>query len=108
MASAPEIIEIGFDDLVQYLNQFYPGSCDFCGAKMWTIHTNENKVASVVEPNVNLKPKEGGRVLALGGGAQVIQIQCRRCGQVKYFFAQHVIENLHKNMVSNAVIGGNQ
>ena len=34
MASAPEIIEIPFDDLVNYLNQFFPGQCDFCSAKM--------------------------------------------------------------------------
>ena len=108
MASAPEIIEIPFDDLVNYLNQFFPGQCDFCSAKMWTVHTNENRVASVVEPNVNIKPKDGGRVLALGGGAQVIQIQCRNCGQVKYFFAQHVLENLHKGVVPSDIVGGKQ
>ena len=96
MATDNELIEIEFDDLVSYLNRFLPGTCDFCGSKTWTVHTNENAIASVVEPNVNLKPEEGGRVLALGGGAQAIQLQCRNCGQIKYFFAKHVREQIQK------------
>ena len=96
MADQNKVIEISFNDLAYYLERFRPATCDFCGAKMWTIHTNEDKVASVVEGNLNIKPKEGGRVLALGGAAQVVQIQCRNCGQVKYFFAQHIFDKIQE------------
>lgn len=94
MATDNELIEIPFPDLVVYLQRFLPGACDFCGSKQWTVHTNEHELASIVEPNVNLKPKEGGRTLVLGGGAQVIQLQCRHCGQIKYFFAKHILEQI--------------
>lgn len=86
--------EVSFREMVAYLQQFIPGSCDFCGAKMWTIHTDPEENVTSVEANVSMKDHDGTNTVCIGGAAKVFQVQCRKCGQVKYFLASHVMEKI--------------
>ena len=77
------------DEIFQFLSQFKPAICDFCGNDKWTVMLNTQALPSIVDHNQYHIVKDGEAFLyMLFGGAiseKCILVRCQKCGQVKQF-----------------------
>ena len=76
-------------EIIQYLSEFKPAVCDFCGNDKWTVMLNTQGLPTVVDHNQYNIIKDGEVFLyMLFGGAlseKCILVRCQKCGQVKLF-----------------------
>ena len=77
------------NEIFQFLSQFKPATCDFCGNKKWTVMLNTQNLPTIVDHNQYHIVKDGEAFLyMLFAGAiteKCILVRCQACGQVKQF-----------------------
>jgi hypothetical protein len=86
------------EEIFEYLSQFSPRTCDFCGNNTWTVMLNAHGQPSIVDHNqyVIIPEKAGGPYVYAGFAhrdtEKCLLVRCQHCGQVKQFSYGRLLE----------------
>ena len=77
------------NEIFEYLGQFEPRVCDFCGNTTWTVMLNAHGQPTIVDHNQYGVVPDGKAFVYMSFAHQhtekCLLIRCQKCGQVKQF-----------------------
>lgn len=95
----PRLYQPKIQDVVSYLKQF-PFVCEVCHHNNWTVYMEADEKVSVAAMNRLLEnyenPDADFTIEPTKTATPVIQVQCKHCGQVKYFALHFVLDAINK------------
>lgn len=77
------------EEIFEFLGQFSPRKCDFCGNDAWTVMLNAHGQPSIVDHNQYVVVPNGDvyayMAFANKNTEKCLLVRCKKCGQVKQF-----------------------
>lgn len=95
----PKLYQPTLQEVINYLMQF-KFACDVCHHADWTVYMEPDQKVTVGAMSRLLETPNGEndfQIELAQTSTPVIQVQCKHCGQVKYFALHHILKVIEKD-----------